>query len=129
MLIDSANHYAPVVWAKQTGIYDDTWLVPGYKVAAKTGTSTVPNGQGGFEDWTIGSVVGLVPAEQPRYAVLVKIDHPKDDIWGVSTAVPVYQAIASQLVTYERIAPDNNLYGPGQRPEADAASGAEAPTP
>jgi cell division protein FtsI (penicillin-binding protein 3) len=120
MLIDSANHYAPVVWAAKTGIYDDTWLVPGYKVAAKTGTSTVPNGQGGFEDWTIGSVVGLVPAEQPRYAVLVKIDHPKDDIWGVSTAVPVYQTIATQLLTYERIAPDDTLYGPGQRPEAKA---------
>lgn len=120
MLIDSANHYAPVVWAPKTGIYDDTWLVPGYKVAAKTGTSTVPNGQGGFEDWTIGSVLGLVPAEQPRYAVLVKIDHPKDDIWGVSTAIPVYQLIATQLVTYERIAPDDALYGPGQRPEAQA---------
>jgi cell division protein FtsI (penicillin-binding protein 3) len=118
MLIDSANHYAPVVWAPLTGNYDDTWLVPGYKVAAKTGTSTVPNGEGGFEDWTIGSVAGLVPAEQPRYAVLVKIDHPKDDIWGVSTAIPVYQAIAARLVTYERIAPDPALYGPGQIPEA-----------
>jgi cell division protein FtsI (penicillin-binding protein 3) len=118
MLIDSANHYAPVVWAPLTGNSDDTWLVPGYKVAAKTGTSTVPNGEGGFEDWTIGSVAGLVPAEQPRYAVLVKIDHPKDDIWGVSTAIPVYQAIAARLVTYERIAPDPALYGPGQTPEA-----------
>jgi cell division protein FtsI (penicillin-binding protein 3) len=120
MLIDSANHYAPVVWAERTGDYNDTWLVPGYKVGAKTGTSTVPNGVGGFEDWTIGSVVGLVPAEQPRYAVLVKIDHPKDDIWGVSTAVPVYQAIAARLLTYERIAPDPALYGPGQKPEAVA---------
>jgi cell division protein FtsI (penicillin-binding protein 3) len=122
MLIDSANHYAPVVWAERTGSSDDTWLVPGYKVAAKTGTSTVPDGNGGFEDWTIGSVAGLVPAEQPRYAILVKIDHPKDDIWGVSTAVPVYQAIAARLVTYERIAPDPNLYGPGQQPEEAGAS-------
>lgn len=117
MLIDSANHYAPVVWTERTGDSSDTWLVPGYKIAAKTGTSTVPDGHGGFEDWTIGSVVGLVPAEQPRYAVLVKIDHPKDDIWGVSTAIPVYQIIAEQLVRYERIAPDPALYGPGQKPE------------
>jgi cell division protein FtsI (penicillin-binding protein 3) len=123
MLVDSANHYAPVVWGERTGIYEDTWLVPGYKVAAKTGTSTVPDGKGGFEDWTIGSVTGLVPAEQPRYAILVKIDHPKDDIWGVSTAVPVYQAIAARLVTYERIAPDPDLYGPGQKAEEAGASG------
>jgi cell division protein FtsI (penicillin-binding protein 3) len=117
MLVDSANHYAPVVWAERTGDYSDTWLVPGYKVAAKTGTSTVPDGNGGFADWTIGSVLGLVPAEQPRYAMLVKIDHPKDDIWGVSTAIPVYQALASKIVRYERIAPNADLYGPGQRPE------------
>ncbi len=117
MLVDSANHYAPVVWAEHTGDYSDTWLVPGYKVAAKTGTSTVPDGNGGFADWTIGSVLGLVPAEQPRYAMLVKIDHPKDDIWGVSTAIPVYQALASKIVRYERIAPNADLYGPGQRPE------------
>ncbi len=129
MLIDSANHYAPVVWAERTGSFEDTWLVPGYKVAAKTGTSTVPDGKGGFEDWTIGSVVGLVPAEQPRYAVLVKIDHPKDDIWGVSTAVPVYQAIASRLVTYERIAPNPELYGPGQKPEVTAEEAGAASEP
>ncbi len=114
MLIDSANHYAPVVWAPVTGDYGDAWLVPGYKVAAKTGTSTVPDGQGGFEDWTIGSVVGLVPAEQPQFAVLVKIDHPKDDIWGVSTAIPVYQAIARELVRYARITPDRSLVSDGQ---------------
>lgn len=118
MLVDAANHYAPVVWTQRTGESGDTWLVPGYKVAAKTGTSTVPDGFGGFEDWTIGSVLGMVPAEQPRYAVLVKIDHPKDDIWGISTAIPVYQIIAEQLVRYERIAPDPALYGPGQKPEA-----------
>ena len=117
MLVDAANHYAPIVWTERTGSESDTWLVPGYKIAAKTGTSTVPDGYGGFEEWTIGSVLGLVPAEQPRYAVLVKIDHPKDDIWGLVTAVPVYQIIAEQLVRYERIAPDPALYGPGQKPE------------
>jgi cell division protein FtsI (penicillin-binding protein 3) len=120
MLVDSANHYAPVVWAEQTGSLEDTWLVPGYKVAAKTGTSSVPDGNGGYKDWTIGSVAGLVPAEQPRYAVLIKIDYPKDDPWGVNTAIPVYYALAARLVTYERIAPDPNLYSPGQRREASA---------
>jgi cell division protein FtsI (penicillin-binding protein 3) len=127
MLIDSANHYAPVVWAERTGDLSDTWLVPGYKVAAKTGTSTVPNGQGGFEDWTIGSVLGLIPAEQPRYALLVKIDNPKDDIWGVSTAVPVYQTLAEKIVRYERIAPNPDLFGPGQRPETALQEDEEQP--
>lgn len=114
MLVNAANHYAPVVWGPRTGDYRDTWLVPGYQVCAKTGTSSIPDGHGGYGDGTIGSVVGLAPAENARYAVLVKIDRPKDDIWGVSTAIPVYQAIVEQLLRYERIAPDAGLVGPGQ---------------
>lgn len=114
MLVSSANHYAPVVWAAQTGDYGDSWLVPGYRVCAKTGTSSVPNGQGGYENWTIGSVLGLVPADQPRYAVLVKIDRAREDIWGVRTAIPVYQKIAERLLRYERLKPDETLAGPGQ---------------
>jgi len=114
MLVNSANHYAPVVWGPITGSYADTWLVPCYPVCAKTGTSSIPDGHGGYGDGTIGSVVGLAPADNARYAILVKIDRPKDDIWGVSTAIPVYQAIAEQLLRYERIAPDATLIGPGQ---------------
>jgi cell division protein FtsI (penicillin-binding protein 3) len=114
MLVNAANHYAPVVWGPRTGDYRDTWLVPGYQVCAKTGTSDIPDGRGGYTGATIGSVVGLAPADNARYAILVKIDQPKDDPWGVNTAIPVYQAIAEQLLRYERIAPDPGLIGPGQ---------------
>ncbi|HEU4324961.1 MAG TPA: penicillin-binding protein 2 [Roseiflexaceae bacterium] len=114
MLINSANTYAPVVWGPITGSYQDTWLVPGFEVAAKTGTSSVPDGRGGYTDWTIGSVAGLAPVENARYAILVKIDHPKDDIWGVRTAIPVYHAIVDQLLRYDRIPPDPAKVGEGQ---------------
>jgi cell division protein FtsI (penicillin-binding protein 3) len=114
MLIKSANHYAPAVWGPVTGDYNDTFLVPGYEVSAKTGTSQIPDGYGGYMDATIGSVVGLAPAANPRYAILVKIDWPKDDPYGVNTAIPVYQAIAAQLLRYQRIAPDPALVGAGQ---------------
>jgi cell division protein FtsI (penicillin-binding protein 3) len=93
---------------------DDLWLVPGYAVGAKTGTSSVPNGRGGYENWTIGSVLGLAPVDNPRYAVLVKIDHPKDDIWGVRTALLPYRNVVAQLLRYERIAPDPAKVGPNQ---------------
>ncbi len=115
MLVKSANHYSPVVWGPRTGSYRDTWLVPGYQVCAKTGTSSIPDGHGGYDaTGTIGSVLGLAPAENARYAVLVKIDRPRDDIWGVSTAIPVYQAVVEQLLRYQRLAPDQQLVGEGQ---------------
>jgi cell division protein FtsI/penicillin-binding protein 2 len=115
MLVNSANHYAPVVWAAQTGSYSDQWLVPGYQVGAKTGTSSIPIPGGGYDpSYTIGSVLGFAPAEQAKYTVLVKIDRPKDDIWGVSTAIPVYYKVVDQLMRYERIPPDPALFSPGQ---------------
>ncbi|WP_129628168.1 peptidoglycan D,D-transpeptidase FtsI family protein [Candidatus Oscillochloris fontis] len=115
MLVNSANHYAPVVWGTRTGSYADQWLVPGYQVAAKTGTSSIPLPTGGYDQsYTIGSVLGFAPAEDARYVILVKIDRPKDDIWGVTTAIPVYYNIVDQLLRYDKVPPDPTLVSPGQ---------------
>ena len=110
MIVKSANGYV------NASKPDTLWLVPGFAVGAKTGTSQIPDGRGGYGDGTIGSVVGLAPIEHPRYAVLVKIDYPKDDQFGVATALPVYRKIVEQLMRYQRIAPDPNLAGPDQVP-------------
>lgn len=111
MMMASANHYVNAVQP------DTLWLVPGFQVGAKTGTSSIPDlVNGGYEDRTIGSVVGMAPIEAPRYAVLVKIDRPSDDIWGVRTALPVYRAVVAELMRYDRIAPNNDWVGSGQRP-------------
>lgn len=115
MLVNAANHYAPVVWAPQTGNWGDQWLVPGYQVGAKTGTSSIPIPGGGYDpSYTIGSVLGFAPAEDARYAVLVKIDRPKDDIWGVGTAIPVFYNVVDHLMRYARVPPDPGLFSPGQ---------------
>ncbi|MEI8165533.1 MAG: penicillin-binding protein 2, partial [Chloroflexales bacterium] len=122
MLVNSANHYAPVVWGPRTSDYRDQWLIPGYQVCAKTGTSSIPLAGGGYDQsYTIGSVLGFAPAENAHYVVLVKIDRPKDDIWGVSTAIPVFYAVMDELLRYERIPPDPTLASPGQA-EASATS-------
>lgn len=115
MLVNAANHYAPVVWGPKTGNWSDQWLVPGYQVAAKTGTSSIPLEGGGYDPYyTIGSVLGFAPAEEARYVVLVKIDRPKDDIWGVGTAIPVFYTVMDELMRYEKIPPDPALVSPGQ---------------
>lgn len=108
MLVNSANHYV------DDDLTGTKWLVPGYEVTAKTGTASIPDGNGGYEPYTIGSVVGFGPAEGARYVVLVKIDRPKDDIWGVGTAIPVYQAVMDKLMRYAKIPPDPAYIGPGQ---------------
>lgn len=115
MLVDSANHYAPVIWGPRTGNWSDQWLVPGYRVAAKTGTASIPLPGGGYDPtYTIGSVLGIAPVDDPRFVVLVKIDRPKKDTLGVLTAIPVYYNVVDQLLRYIHLPPDRTLVSPGQ---------------
>jgi cell division protein FtsI (penicillin-binding protein 3) len=115
MLARSANHYAPIVWSSRTGSNADQWLVPGYEVCAKTGTASIPLPGGGYDpSHVIGSVLGFAPSEDARYAVLVKIDRPQGDAWGLQSAVPAFYAVVEQLMRYERIPPDPALVSPGQ---------------
>ncbi len=114
MLVKNANQYAQTVWGPLTGRYHDMPLVPGYRVVAKTGTSQIAVNGGYDNNGTIGSVVGWAPAEHPKISVLVKIDRPKDDIWGVGTAIPVYQKVVSQLLPYFNVAPDPAVMDPLQ---------------
>lgn len=74
--------------------------VPGYYIAGKTGTAQVPT-KGGYEkDVTIGSFAGFGPADNPRFAMIVKIDNPKDVQWAESSAAPLFGKIATFLLQY-----------------------------
>lgn len=79
--------------------------VSGYYIAGKTGTAQVPKeGGGGYEEGiTIGSFAGFGPANNPRFAMMVKIDHPKDVEWAESTAAPVFGEIARFLLQYYEV--------------------------
>lgn len=80
--------------------------IPGYNVAAKTGTAQVPSPNGGYEpDATIGSMVGYGPSEDPQFTVLVKIDRPQESLWGESAAGPAFQKIFKELFLLYGIPP------------------------
>ncbi len=77
--------------------------VPGYTVAAKTGTATT---QGISEFLTEASVAGFIPASNPQFVILVKIDRAKTTIYGGTAAGPLWKAIAQQLMWYYHVPPD-----------------------
>jgi cell division protein FtsI/penicillin-binding protein 2 len=81
--------------------------VPGYYVAGKTGTAQVAKKDGsGYErDVTIGSFVGFAPVEDPKFVMLVKIDHPRDTIWAEATAAPLFGEIAKFMLNYFKVPP------------------------
>lgn len=110
MLVASGNHYANAVQP------DDLWLVPGYAVGAKTGTASIPSADGTYEDdSTIGSVVGLIPADQPRYALLVVVIRPQGDIYGLQSALPTFRTLAAHLARISDVPPDPARVGPDQQ--------------
>jgi cell division protein FtsI (penicillin-binding protein 3) len=81
--------------------------IPGYAVGSKSGTAQIPAAGGGYEpdDQTIGSLIGIGPSEQPRFAVLVKIDRPKNERLGSVTSGPPTRQILLELFTLYAIPP------------------------
>lgn len=80
--------------------------VPGYHIAAKTGTADTPTNVGYNTALTIGSLVALFPAEAPRFAVLIRLDGP-ERLYGGQVAAPVLKDLARELLTYYRVPPSN----------------------
>jgi cell division protein FtsI/penicillin-binding protein 2 len=81
--------------------------VPGYLVAGKTGTAQVPkkNGGGYEEGQHVGSFAGFAPAYDPKFAMLVKFDNPKNVEWAESSAAPTFGEMAKFLLDYYNIEP------------------------
>lgn len=85
--------------------------VPGYWVAGKTGTAQVPkqNGLGYEKELTIGSFAGYAPASDPKFVMLIKIEHPRDVQWAESSAAPLFGEMAKFLLTYMRVPPERPI--------------------
>lgn len=81
--------------------------VPGYMVAGKTGTAQValPNGKGYASGTYIASFIGYLPADDPQVLIMVKLDEPKNAIFGGTVAAPSFSALAQFCVEHLKIPP------------------------
>ena len=82
----------------------EKWEIPGYRVAAKTGTAQVPDGQGGYQSGYLVSVSGFAPADDPEYVVSVSIMDPVKMNSSAASA-PVFQQVMSQVLKKYRTVP------------------------
>ncbi|TFD68287.1 peptidoglycan D,D-transpeptidase FtsI family protein [Cryobacterium gelidum] len=80
------------------------WNIPGYRVAAKTGTAQMPDGKGGYSDGYLVSVSGYAPADDAQYVVSVSIADPVKLNTSAAPA-PVFQEIMSQVLKKYRAVP------------------------
>jgi cell division protein FtsI (penicillin-binding protein 3) len=82
----------------------DEWEIPGYRVAAKTGTAQVPDGNGGYLSGYLVSVSGFAPADDPEFVVSVSIMNPVKMNSSAASA-PVFQQVMSQVLKKYRTVP------------------------
>ncbi len=74
--------------------------VPGYKVAAKTGTSTKTEKSHGDEKFYVASCVAFAPADNPEVAVVVIVDEPVGNYYGSTVSAPYVAKIMSEVLPY-----------------------------
>jgi cell division protein FtsI/penicillin-binding protein 2 len=82
-------------------------LVPGYRVAGKTGTAQIPVPGGYHPSLTVASFAGYLPADDPAVVILVVINKPQTSPWGGQVAAPVFAHIAQQLMILLDVPPDD----------------------
>lgn len=84
--------------------------VPGYRIAAKTGTSRKAIA-GGYGDEYFAYTAGVAPASDPRVALVVVVNEPQgDNYYGGSVAAPVFAEILKGTLQIMNVAPDENRF-------------------
>lgn len=85
--------------------------VPGYWIAAKTGTAQVAKKNGvGYEPNEIkATMAGFAPADDPEFVMLVKFDNPRKSDWAETCAAPVFGDMAAYTLQYLNVKPVREL--------------------
>jgi cell division protein FtsI (penicillin-binding protein 3) len=77
--------------------------IPGYRVAGKSGTAEVAE-NGKYSGNRIVSFMGIAPAEDPQYIVLVTYTKPTT-IKTSAAAAPTFKKIMTEVLTKYRVPP------------------------
>lgn len=81
-------------------------LLPGYRLAGKTGTAQIPTDYGYDTEHTNASFIGWGPVDDPQFMVYIWLQKPSTSIWASETAAPVFSKVAEQSVIILNIPPD-----------------------
>jgi cell division protein FtsI/penicillin-binding protein 2 len=87
--------------------------IPGFELdeAGKTGTAQIPE-HGRYSDVHVwASYVGFLPAEHPRFTMIVLVERPNNGSWdrndGYYVAAPIWKNIAQQLIVQAHLTPQD----------------------
>jgi cell division protein FtsI (penicillin-binding protein 3) len=81
--------------------------VAGYEIGGKTGTAQKMDPATKRYSHAPGvlSFIGVAPADDPRFVMLVTLDEPKNEKWGSEAAAPIFSSIGREVLRYMEVAP------------------------
>lgn len=80
--------------------------ITGYRIGGKSGTAQLPDPEGGyFENRDVGTFVGIVTLDRPRYVIVTRIDEPQIGTFASAAARLMFADIAEWLVNYDGLPP------------------------
>lgn len=81
--------------------------IKGYRVAVKTGTVKQVGSHGKYINKYIACTAGIAPASNPRFALVVIINDPKNGCYyGGLVSAPVFKSVMSRTLKIMNIKPD-----------------------
>jgi len=101
--------------------------ISGYRVAGKTGTAQVPNPNTGgyYKNRFISSFIGFAPADNPRLALVVVVENPKNGFYGGTIAAPIFKGITEKVLFYLGVPPRTEFVGTKVMPDLRGMSARE----
>ncbi|MBI3626821.1 penicillin-binding protein 2 [Candidatus Uhrbacteria bacterium] len=79
--------------------------IPGYLIAAKTGTAQLAGPGGVYSKETIHSFIGYGPADDPKFVILARLDKPQGAEFAESSVAPLFNDVARFIINYWKIQP------------------------
>ena len=89
-----------------------TARIPGFELdeGGKTGTAQIPENGHYSSDHVWASYFGFLPAQNPRFTMLVMLNRPNNGSWdhneGYYCAAPIWKRISQQIILDWRITPE-----------------------
>lgn len=83
-----------------------------FTLAGKTGTARRVDPGHGYAGAYTASFVGLFPAERPEYVILVKVNGPRETIYGATAAAPVLKIVLEAAIASRDAALDRSSLAP-----------------
>lgn len=93
--------------------------IEGYRIGGKTGTAQKAGPRGYEKGKYFSSFFAFIPAQSPKYSILITVNEPKGAYYGAAVALPPVKVLIERLIKYKGLLPTLPIENP-QTPIQDS---------